>query len=203
MSSDVDIAERGPQILGQLAELDLELAKHVHAQALATDDPALVAELSHAYQRVSRCVRQTLALQARLKREADQHVRWLAARDPRPHAPAPVPRDRAEARAGELEAAVGRVIWAEREYDGPDWEDRRERRFQLMDHYIHHHEHRQRFGRETLDEDVVTLCGDLGLSRLNALNWRKLPEPEFGDDDDFDDDDRDGDDPPQARLSSA
>jgi hypothetical protein len=177
-------------MLAELAELDLALARHVQARALASEDAAQVADLSRAYQRISRCVRQTLALKAKLKREAEQHVRWLAARDVRPRTPAPAPADRDAERRAELEEAVGRVIWAEREFEGPDWEDRQARRFQLMEHYLHVHHRKDRFGRGTLDEDVITLCGDLGLSRLNALNWRKLPEPEFEDEDEEDDEPR-------------
>ncbi|TAJ72668.1 MAG: hypothetical protein EPO51_07790, partial [Phenylobacterium sp.] len=156
MSPEADIVDRDQQLLGQLAELDLALAKHVHGLALASDDPAQVAELSHAYQRISRCVRQTLALKAKLKRDAEQHARWLQARDPRPRAPVSAPLNPAARRRADLEEAVGRVIWAEREYDGPDWEDRQEQRFRLMEHYLHFDDRKHRFGPETLDQDVVT-----------------------------------------------
>jgi len=186
MSSFPDIVDRDQQMLAELAELDLALARHVQARALATDDGAEVAELSRAYQRISRSVRQTLALKAKLKRDAEQHARWLEARDVRPQRqePTPDPADRAAKRRVDLENAVARVIWAEREYDKADWEERRERRFQRLDALIDRRAQTGAIGRGTLDEDVRLLCGDLGLSRLNALNWRALPEPDFEDDED-------------------
>ena len=212
MSSAPDIADRDQQMLAELAELDLALARHVQARALASEDAAEVADLSRAYQRISRCVRQTLALKAKLKREAEQHARWLDARDMRPHAPAPTPDPaaiaaRAARRRAQLEQAVVRVIWAEREYDGPDWEERRERRLQHLDACIDLRAETDVIGRGALDEDIRLLCGDLGLSRLNALNWRTLPEPDFEDDEADDDDDEEdgaGDPGPAApRRSSA
>jgi len=191
MSSDADIADRDLQMLDELAELDLALARHVHACALATDDPARVADLSRAYQRMSRSVRQTLALKAKLKREAEQHARWLEVRDRDRRTPmrepTPAPIDPAAQRRDDLESAVARVIWAEREFEGPDWEDRQERCFERMDSLFRVPHYVERLGKGTLDEDVITLCGDLGLSRANALNWRNLPEPDFeeeGDDGD-------------------
>jgi hypothetical protein len=197
MSHGADIVDRDQQMLGELAELDLALARHVQARALATEDPAQVAELSRAYQRISRCVRQTLALKAKLKRDAEQHARWLEARDVQPPAPAPVPdpapAERARRRA-ELEDAVGRVIWAEREYDKADWEDRRERRFRHLDELLDQRIQAGPLTRETLDADVRALSADLGLSRVNAGNWRRLPEPDFDDDED---------DEPADRRSSA
>ena len=204
MSASPDIVDRDQQMLGELAELDLALARHVQARALATEDPAQVADLSRAYQRISRCVRQTLALKAKLKRDAEQHARWLEARDVRPPTPAPVQAPdpaahaaRAAKRRAELEDAVGRVIWAEREYDKADWEPRRERRFRRLDGLLDERAHAGAASRGPLDEEIRTLCADLGLSRLNALNWRNLPEP------DWDEDEDDEDEPADARRSSA
>lgn len=83
---DIDPAEAA---LGQLAGLDLTLARHVHACAMSTEDPAEVAELVKAYQRVSRCVRQSLALQARLKRERERAEREAPQPPPEPPRPRP------------------------------------------------------------------------------------------------------------------
>ena len=62
-------------MLAELAELDLALARKVHAAAMAAEEPAAIAELSRSYQRLARSLRQTLALQARLKREREQQIR--------------------------------------------------------------------------------------------------------------------------------
>jgi len=180
MSPDTDIVDRDQQILGELAELDMALARHVHARALATDDPAQVADLSRAYQRISRSVRQTLALKAKLKREADQHARWLAARS---HASAPL--SPIQRRRIELESAVARVIVAERETERPDWDTREDELFETMERRLDFRIDRGDIGRGSLDDDVVALCADLGLVKDNALRWRDLPElDDWGDPED-------------------
>ncbi len=58
--------------LSELAELDMSLARHAHAQALASDDPATIAELGRTYQRAARSARQSIALAAKLRRDAAQ-----------------------------------------------------------------------------------------------------------------------------------
>ena len=85
MSAPPPIIEAEDAILGRLAALDMQAAEHVHGCLLDTTTPAEVAELSRAYARASRCVRQTLALHARLKgdrekaaREAERHVVQMA-----------------------------------------------------------------------------------------------------------------------------
>ncbi|HEX7887411.1 MAG TPA: hypothetical protein VF474_15660, partial [Phenylobacterium sp.] len=81
--ADIDPAEA---MLAELAGLDLSLARHVHACAVSTEDPAEVADLARAYQRISRSMRQSLALHARLKRERERDQR-----DHPPPAPPPPP----------------------------------------------------------------------------------------------------------------
>lgn len=56
--------------LAELAELDMALARHVHAHALASDDPAVIAELGRTYQRIARSARQSIALSAKLRRDS-------------------------------------------------------------------------------------------------------------------------------------
>ncbi len=58
--------------LSELAELDMSLARHAHGQALASDDPATIAELGRTYQRAARSARQSIALAAKLRRDAAQ-----------------------------------------------------------------------------------------------------------------------------------
>jgi len=171
MSPDTDIVDRDQQILGELAELDLALARHVHARALATDDPVQIADLSRAYQRMSRSVRQTLALKAKLKREAEQHARWLAARSPARAPLSPIQRRRLE-----LDCAVARVIVAERETERPDWETREDALFETLERTLDARVRNGDIGRGGLDDEVVALCADLGLDPDNARRWRDLPE---------------------------
>jgi hypothetical protein len=62
---------REEQMLGELAELDLVLAKHVHAKALAAEDPDEINAFSRSYQRLARSVRQSLIAKAKLARDRE------------------------------------------------------------------------------------------------------------------------------------
>ena len=68
------------EALAELAGLDLSLARHVHAQALATTDPDQINGLGRTYQRIARSLRQTLALKAKLARDARDHAPRHSAR---------------------------------------------------------------------------------------------------------------------------
>jgi len=70
MASNLDLTEQEQASLAELAELDMALARHVHAHALAADDPATIADMARAYQRIARSARQSLALTAKLRRDA-------------------------------------------------------------------------------------------------------------------------------------
>ena len=65
-----EMAEKHARILGELAEFGLNLARKLHDQAMAAETPQETAELARAFHSVSRSVRQTLALEARLARDA-------------------------------------------------------------------------------------------------------------------------------------
>lgn len=70
MAQGLDLTEQEQASLAELAELDMQLARHVHAHALAADDPATIAEMARSYQRIARSARQSLALTAKLRRDA-------------------------------------------------------------------------------------------------------------------------------------
>lgn len=107
MDADVINADPAEALLASLAGLDMTLARHVHACAMATDDPTEVAELAKAYQRIARSARQSLALTARLRRE-----RLRDEREQRETPPPKPPRDprRIAKRQDDLRAPVQRVI---------------------------------------------------------------------------------------------
>jgi hypothetical protein len=195
---DVDPAEA---MLAALAGLDLSLARHVHACAMATEDPAEVADLAKAYQRISRCVRQSLALHARLKRDRE--------RDARDHPPPPAPpppkpaRDahRIAERREALRAPVQRVVWSE--YEHSEDEDEAGYYFDLLEQRLAYGVRDNSFGLvacdgdwvvEPLDDHIVRLCDSLDLPEVAARAWRELPDPPPeallppDDDDDADDD---------------
>ena len=70
MIEDPQIPNPVGESLAERARLDLSLVRHVHAQSLATTDPDQINGLGRTYQRIARSLRQTLALQAKLAREA-------------------------------------------------------------------------------------------------------------------------------------
>ena len=58
--------EKQEALLGELADLGMSLARDLHARALAASDDAVACDLALAFHRISRSLRQTLALQSRL-----------------------------------------------------------------------------------------------------------------------------------------
>jgi hypothetical protein len=77
MSSPAEMAERRGRMLAELAELGLSLARDLHGQALDAETPQEKVQLAEAFNRISRSVRQSVALEAKLQREAgrDAHER--------------------------------------------------------------------------------------------------------------------------------
>ena len=76
--------ERHGRILAELAEIGMAIARGLQAQALEAESSEAKAQAVAAFPRVARAVRQTLALEARLQRDARREaaeVRGEAARD--------------------------------------------------------------------------------------------------------------------------
>ncbi|MBU1379007.1 MAG: hypothetical protein KKE02_07435 [Alphaproteobacteria bacterium] len=74
MAPNSIFTDREQEHLAELTEMDMALARHVHAHALASDDPAVIAEMGRTYQRASRSARQSIALSAKLRRDAARDV---------------------------------------------------------------------------------------------------------------------------------
>jgi len=126
-----DKQARAEAILGELAELGLVLARELAAQARACEEPADAERLAQAFNKTSRAVRLTLALDAKLTRdaarlaheaaEADRQAerdaqeevrrRESAARQARCDAP-PSPVERHKQRVAGL---LNRLLWNESE----------------------------------------------------------------------------------------
>src|SRR5205085_9794530 len=70
MEATADMQTRHAAILGRLAELGMDLAEQLHADACAAETPAERGQIAATFHRISRSVRQTLALEARLLRMA-------------------------------------------------------------------------------------------------------------------------------------
>ncbi|WP_337188965.1 hypothetical protein [Phenylobacterium sp.] len=160
---DADPAEA---MLAQLAGLDLSLARHVHACALATEEPKEVADLARAYQRIARSMRQSLALLARLKRDRE------AAERANPPPPPRLDRVRAARRRAEVQHAVCRVIWDETESESED----EEALLAVLDNCLNIRARDPGFYETGLDHQVLDACATLGLPLDKADRWRDLPD---------------------------
>jgi hypothetical protein len=110
MASTAEMAERHGRVLVELAELGLSLARGLQARAEAARTGEDAERLALAFHRVSRSVRLTLALEARLVREQGQAWREERARAVR----------LVETRKAQVRAAVTRLVL--RETEGEDAE---------------------------------------------------------------------------------
>ncbi|MBU1376025.1 MAG: hypothetical protein KJ775_08770, partial [Alphaproteobacteria bacterium] len=156
---------------------------HVHACAMSTDDPTEVVNLAQAYQKLSRCVRQSLALQAQLRRGRERDARDNPP-PPRPLPPTPArDAERIAERRDALRVPAQRVVWSE--YEHADY-DEAGYYFDLIEQRLDIRARDNTFGLmaeddawvvEPLDAHVVRLCRDLGLDEAAALVWRELPDP--------------------------
>ncbi len=193
-------------MLAELAELDFSAVRHVHAQLMAASEAGEVADLSRSYQRASRCLRQTLALKAKLAADATNlRVRTI----PRPGIDLAAQKreflaDDAEGdRIMELQAAVGEVIHAHAA-DAATRAGLTER----LDREIDDWTEADDFTTADLDAQVQRACRTLGLPEDLADHWRDLhqrhDEDQDGDGDDLEGaDDPGGEDAPAARPPAA
>ncbi|MDB5424473.1 MAG: hypothetical protein JWQ29_1889 [Phenylobacterium sp.] len=152
MSDPADMAERHGRILTRLAELGLSLAEELHAGALAAETPKAAGDLVLAFHRVSRSVRQTLALEAKLERDRRLGEREARAEGVR-EAQARVARRKAQ-----LGAVVERACWTEVEGDEAE---------RLVDHLgdlLDEDALSDDFLERSFDDQVAQLRRDLGLS---------------------------------------
>jgi hypothetical protein len=178
MSEHPPVIEQADLMLARLAALDLRAAEHANACLLDTTKPAEVADLARAYARLSRCLRQTLAIHARLKadrekaaRMAEQHQAWQRAVTPEPDL-----RELALAdRTVEVQHAVDRVISAAADGDKKlhtDWVHR-------FDREVDDWTETEDWLEDDVDAIVQRVCRTLGLPEDYAARWRELPDPTF------------------------
>ena len=112
MPADPDpIAERTLQMLGDLAELSMSLARDFHAAALAAESLEEKAQMGAAFHRAARSVRQCLALHARMVRDQRREAAEAA------KAAEETRKARVRARRERIYEAVDRLIWDEAEDD--------------------------------------------------------------------------------------
>jgi hypothetical protein len=167
MATATDIAERHAQVLAELAELGLGVARRLAELALTAETPKEAADLGVAFHRVSRSVRQTLALDAKLARD---HLRLGA--EAREEAQADR-RVRLERRKGQVWKTLENEVW--NEYEGDEVEDL----LQDLDARLSADLTADDFDAEPVEAHIARLRADIGLSALEpaAPSDPEIPEP--------------------------
>lgn len=149
------------QMLAEVAEMDLELAREARARAMATDDAEAFNSLSRSYQRMARSLRQTLALKDRLSRERK------AAADKQPRA---LDAEAMGKRMRELRDAVTRVAWNEYESEAVL------ERLDDIDTALADMAFEAGFADRPIADQVVQLCEKFEIPTRSAGLWRDLPK---------------------------
>jgi hypothetical protein len=133
VSRQAEKQARAEAMLGELAELALMVAKDLAVRVRETEDPDQAVALAAAFQKMSRVVRLTLALDAKLERDATRAARDAekaaaeveAARPPptrqEPERPRPAPHP-IEVRKDRVRSLLNRLIWNESEGEQEDYE---------------------------------------------------------------------------------
>jgi hypothetical protein len=161
------MAEAQEQALGIFADAVLKLALHIQQQALEAEDLDQKARAAGAVHRLGRGLRQTMALQAKLARDARREAAELQPETEPPEKPAPLdPKTVAVRRRRDwLTRGVERCVW--NEYDREDeaeeftaeslLEDLHERLADIT-------ADPEAFLALDADELLVQLCKDLGVT---------------------------------------
>lgn len=162
METPLEKRERQDRILAELSELGLELARDLQASALAAREASDKADLSLAFHRTSRSVRQSLALEARLERDreaADREDHEVAKRAASAHA---------ARRKAQVKLAVERCVWSEADGDEAekllnDLDDILELDT-LSDTYA---------GDDPVETHIARICAELGVDTPEAFAARR------------------------------
>lgn len=152
MADATGISADQDRALARLLELGLAAAEKVQARLMATEDDALVGELSLALNRVSRNVRQTIALQMKVARDRGRHERDETA------AAAKAREARVSRRRAQVRAAVEGAVWAEAEGD-----ETAERLIDDLDDRLTEEALYDDFDVEPVAVHIARLCEELGL----------------------------------------
>jgi hypothetical protein len=153
MSTPVTMHERHAAILARLADLGEQLAAKHAQRALEADDPEIEARATIAYHRAARSVRQCLALEAKLVRDAARAEREDCD-DAQRKASALRDRRRVHART-----VVAHLIWTEAES-----ETEAEGLESDLDDLLGLDRFAEGLDEETADALIARLCRDLGLT---------------------------------------
>ena len=152
MESDAEMTARHGRLLAGYAEQAASLAADLHAQGLAAEAPEEKRAISLAFHRMGRALRQTLALEAKLRRDAK-----AAARADRAEAEELAKAGR-EARKGQVNARIAAMIWSEYEPDDSEALDFVERLEAVLDAQAEI----EGFEARDLDALVAEICEAIG-----------------------------------------
>jgi hypothetical protein len=172
-----DKQARVEAMLGELAELGLMLARELARQAQACEDPADAERLAAAFNKTSRAVRLTLALDAKLERDgarmaredaefADRRAeaaRALAEQQARAlrHAPLdPPPPSPAQRHKTRVRNLLNRLIWNESEGDAEEYDILRDD----LDARLHEAAQCEGFAETPVEVIARRVAADMGLS---------------------------------------
>ncbi|WP_430418385.1 hypothetical protein [Phenylobacterium sp.] len=158
------------QLLARAARMDFAFAERLHTKALATEDTAELSDLARAYTRLTRSLRQTLALLSKLRAERARAERET------PRASAQDLQDQAiDERTAQVQDAVERVISAAADGDEAlhtDWCHR-------FDREVDDWNEKPDWIVDDVDAVIRRVCKTLGLPDDYAQRWRDLPAPTF------------------------
>ena len=179
MSRQPEKQARAEAMLGEIAELGLMVAKELAARLRASEDVDETVALAGAFQKASRAVRLTVALDFKLDRDAAREARDVAReaetakaeaieRQPRPEDAAPGPLEIRKRRVGKL---LNRLLWNESEGDAEEFEVLSDDLAARLD------EAALSADFETLPIEVLAqrVIADMGLSGDLTLSLRETP----------------------------
>ena len=146
------MALRHAATLARVAEAAERLAMKHADRALAADDPEVEACATAAFHRATRSLRQCLALEAKLVRDAARFEREARLDVSRAE------RARSERHKAHVKKAVERLIWTEAETT-----EIAERLCDELDDLLDIEEFSDAFAEEPVEAHVVRLCAELGV----------------------------------------
>ena len=172
MAPASEMTDRHAAALAEFADLCLQSARDLAARQLAADDASEAAELASALHKVGRSLRQSMALEAKLRRDQEQGVRDTEART------AQVEQQRRKRRREAVEKAVEYMIWDEAEDDGHDLIERLEAVLDMDMQF-------ETFGDEPLEAQIAHLRDRMGLGTLFPRQPDNGPVPPRDQADDY------------------
>ncbi len=160
------MAERHAATLARVAEAAERLAMMHLDRALSCDDPKIEAQATAAFHRATRALRQSLALEAKLVRDAERAGREAAARER-----VELGR-RSDHRKARIRAAGTYLIWNEAENAAEA-----ERLDGELDDLIDIEALTEGFTGADLDAQVSRLCAELGVTPSKPETPAEAPAP--------------------------